>query len=877
MSKSRIGERVYRRLLRLYPRDFSDDYGDEMTRLYRDRVRSEGALSVWLALVVDLMSTAPREQCSTLVQDVRHAGRTWRRTPVLAMAAILTLALGVGANTAVFSVVHGVLLKPLPYPNADRLVEVFEDNSRAGGGPFFRVSLLNYLSWVERAKSFEALAAFNGRDFTLTEHGDPERILGSAVTASLFKVLGVAPIVGRPLTEDDEKLGAAPVALLAESLWARAFGGDPAIVGRTITLNGVRHQVIGIVPTGFREIGRTQIGSAGAGQIFVPLTMDTAQNRANHTLRVVGRLRHQVSLDQARDDMRRLATSMEDEFPATNRNWSVWIERPQYSMFDPRVRTSLLVLLGAVGGVLLIACANVANLVLARATGRRRELALRAALGARPARLARQLLTENMSLAVISGACGLTVAGLSMQALRTLIPATIPRVDEIRLDGTVLFFGLFITTACGVFFGMVPALRGARANLLPGLTQNGKGAIGPSHQRWRHGLVVAQTGLATMLVVVAALLLQSLVRLQQVPLGFEPRGVLTARVSTPQARYPNGPAMLEFQRRLLGSIETLPSVQGVGFITSAPFAPGVRRTATVEDRAMAGRSLEARASALEQVVSPGLFRALGVPLLAGRVFGAQDQAGSPLVAIVSESLARRLWTNADAVGRVLEFDGRSHEIVGVVGDTRGSDGTAHGGSLDRGPQPVLYISSAQFPQGTASLVIRTDATGHAILPAIRAAVREVEPTLPIPDLRPLGDWIGESAAAPRLTTTLAGAFAGAALFLTVVGIYGVMSYAVSQRTQEIGVRVAMGARRSSVIRLVLRSGMTWAAGGIGLGLIGAWSISHVVSSLLFGVSATDPVTFALTALALTVVAVLACTMPALRATRIDPVIALRAD
>ena len=877
MSKSRIGERVYRRLLRLYPRDFSDDYADEMTRLYRDRVRGEGAASVWLALVVDLVSTAPKEQCSTLVQDVRHAGRTWRRTPVLAVAAILTLALGVGANTAVFSVVHGVLLRPLPYPDVDRLVEVFEDNSRAGGGPFFRVSRLNYLSWVERAQSFEALAAFNGRDFTLTEHGDPERVLGSAVTASLFKVLGVAPIVGRPLTDDDEKLGAAPVALLAESLWARAFGGDPAIVGRTITLNGVRHQVIGIVPTGFREIGRTQIGSAGAGQIFVPMTMDTAQNRGNHTLRVVGRLRHQVSLDQARDDMRRLATSMEDEFPATNRNWSVWIERPQYSMFDPRVRTSLLVLLGAVGGVLLIACANVANLVLARATGRQRELALRAALGARPARLARQLLTENISLAVISGACGLTVAGLSMQALRTLIPATIPRVDEIRLDGTVLFFGLFITTACGVLFGMVPALRGARANLLPGLTQNGKGAIGPSHQRWRHGLVVAQTGLATMLVVVAALLLQSLVRLQQVPLGFEPGGVLTARVSTPQARYPNGPAMLEFQRRLLGSIETLPSVQGVGFMTSAPFAPGVRRTATVEDRAMAGRSLEARASALEQVVSPGLFRALGVPLLAGRVFGAQDRAGSPLVAIVSESLARRLWTNADAVGRVLEFDGRSHEIVGVVGDTRGSDGTARGGSLDRGPQPVLYISSAQFPQGTVSLVIRTDATGHAILPAIRAAVREIEPTLPIPDLRPLGDWIAESAAAPRLTTTLAGAFAGAALFLTVVGIYGVMSYAVSQRTQEIGVRVAMGARRISVIKLVLRSGMTWAAGGIVLGLIGAWSISRAVSSLLFDVSATDPVTFALTALALTVVAVLACTMPALRATRIDPVIALRAD
>src|SRR4029453_16850424 len=302
--------------------------------------------------------------------------------------------------------------------------------------------------------------------------------------------------------------------------------------------------------------------------------------------------------------------------------------------------------------------------------------------GARPARLARKLLTENVSLALISGACGITVAGLSMEALRTLIPATIPRVNEIRLDGTVLFFGLFITTACGVVFGIAPALRGARRGLLPALMQNGKGAIGPAHQLWRHGLVVAQTGLATMLVVMGALSLQSPVRLQEVPLGFEPGGVMTARVSTPQVKYPDAAAMLEFQRTLLRSLETLPSIRAVGSMTSAPFAPGVRRGVAVPDRAMTGRSLAARASALEQIVSPGLFRALGVPLLAGREFGAQDQPGSPLVAIVSASLARSLWPDGDAIGRVLEFDGRSHEIVGVVGDIRGSDGTARGGGLD---------------------------------------------------------------------------------------------------------------------------------------------------------------------------------------------------
>lgn len=877
MTKRTFGERVYRRLLRLYPRDFSDDYADEMTRLYRDRVRGEGATSVWFAFVADLARTAPREQVSTLVQDVRHAWRAWRRTPILALAAIVTLALGVGANTAVFSVVHGVLLRPLPYPEADRLVEVFEDNTRAGGGPFFRVSLLNYLTWVERARSFDVLAAFVGRAFTVTGHGDPERIPGSAVTASLFEVLGVQPIAGRPLSEEDEQPGAPPVALLAESLWMRGFGGDAAVVGRSIMLNGTRHRIVGIVPTSFREVGRTRIGSAGAAQIIVPLTMETRQSRANHTLRVVGRLRPQISLIQGRDEMHRLAAGMEDEFAATNRNWGVRIERLHDSMLDPQVRMSLLVLLGAVGVVLVIACANVANLVLARATSRQRELALRAALGARPARLARQLLTESVSLAMVSGACGVTVAVISMQALRTLIPATIPRVDEIGLDWTVLGFGLFITIGCGLFFGLAPATRGARANLLPALTHNGRGVLGSSRERWRHGLVVAQTGLATMLVVMAALLIQSLVRLQQVPLGFEPSGVMTARLSLPRVKYPDASATLAFHRTLLGSLETLSSVRAVGLMTSVPFAPGVRRAVTLRDRAAAGGSSDAPTSAVEQAVSPSLFRALGVKLLAGREFSAQDQPGSPLVAIVSEGLVRRLWADANAVGRVIEFDGRSHEVVGVAADIRGSEGTARGGGLDRDPNAVVYLSSAQFPQSTVSLVIRTDTQLEAILPAIRAAVRDIDPAQPIPELRRLEEWIAESTAQQRLTTALAGAFAFAALLLTAVGIYGVMSYGVSQRTQEIGVRMAVGAARASVVGLVLREGMTWGGAGIVIGLLAAWSTSRAVASLLFDISAADPLTFAVSALALAGVAGLACAVPAARATRIDPMNALRSE
>jgi putative ABC transport system permease protein len=878
VTKPHIGERVYRRLLRLYPRDFSDDYADEMARLYRDRAREEGAMNVWFSLLADLLRTAPEEQASTLVQDVRHAWRTWRATPGLALAAILTLALGVGANTAVFSVVHGVLLRSLPYPNADRLVEVFEDNTRTGGGPFFRVSLLNYLSWAERSRSFDALAAFNGRAFTVTEHGDPERVSGSAVTASLFQVLGLPPILGRPLSGDDERPGATPVALLAESFWLRGFGGDPSVVGRSIVLNGVPHQVVGIVPNTFREVGRTQIGSADAAQIFVPLARDTAQSRANRTLRVVGRLRPEISVDQGRDEMHRVGAALEEEFGASNRKWGVRMERLQDSMFDPRVRVSLLVLLASVGVVLLIACANVANLILARATTRRRELALRATLGASPARLARQLLTESVSLAMVSGACGLALAAISRQSLRSLIPATIPRVEEIGLDTTVLGFGLFTTLACGLFFGMLPAARGARIDLLSGLAHSGRGVLGPSRELWRHGLVVAQVGLATMLVVMAALLLQSLVRLQRVTLGFESGGVTTARLSVPPAKYPDAAATLAFHRRLLESLEALPSVRAVGFMTSAPFAPGVRRGIPLRDRTSPSESSDAPASAVEQIVSQGLFRALGVKLVAGREFGASDQLGSPLVAIVSESLARRLWVRSNPIGQVLQLDGRSHQVVGVVEDVRGNEGVGtRGGGLERDPGSTVYLSSAQFPQSTVSLVIRADVPLEAILPGVRAAIRELEPSQPVPDLRRLDDWIAESAAEPRLTTTLAGTFALAALFLTAVGIYGVISYSVTQRTQEIGVRMAIGAARASVVGLVLRGGMTWACTGIALGLLGAWAASRAVASLLFHMSAADPLTFVSAALALAAVAALASAVPAIRATRIDPVIALRGE
>jgi putative ABC transport system permease protein len=881
VTRHTFGARLYRRLLRLYPREFQEEYGAEMSCLYRDRVRDEGAaLKLWLALLADVLRTAPKEQLNVLMRDIRHAFRLFVRTPIVTATALLTIALGVGGSTAVFSVVHAVLLRPLPYPAPDRLVELFEDNPRANL-PMLRVSTLNYLSWAERTTSTEALAAFGGADVTLTDHGEPERLPGSAITASMFSVLGLPPLAGRGFRAEDERPGAPRVAVIAEALWRRRFGGDAAIVGQSITLNGERHQVIGVVPRAFREVGRAQIASAGGPQVFVPLTIDPArENRGNHVVRVVGRLRPGVSLDRARDEMRHIAAALEQEFPATNKGWGVRLETLYDSMLDERVRPSLLVLLAAVGMVLLIACANVANVLLARGVSRQRELALRTALGAGRSRLVRQLVTESVSLAVVSGTCGLLLAVFAVQTLRGMLPPTLTRIDEINVDATVLGLGLLLSLASGLFMGLVPAVRASRVALVPSLAQHGKGVAGPSGTLVGHVIVVAQMALATMLLVGAALLLQSFVRLQQVRPGFDPEGVITARISLPRAQYPDAARTWGFWRQLLESVDGMPQVQSVAVGITAPFGPGVRATGRAQDRARASSSTDEAAgiAAVEHMVSPDYFQALGLPLLVGRSFGQQDGLGSPLVAVVSENVARQLWADKTPVGQTLDWNGRQHEVVGVVGDIRGGDGRGRtGGGLDREPSAAVYLSAIQFPQRTMTLLVRTAAEPSAIVPAIARAVQDIDPAQPVYQARRLRDWLDESAAQPRFTTTLSGVFALVALLLAAVGVYGVLSYSVAQRTQEIGVRMAIGARRGQVMGLVLRDGMAWALSGITVGLLSAFVLSRGLGTLLFGVTARDPITYVTVGGMLAVVASIACCIPAARATRIDPVIALRAE
>jgi putative ABC transport system permease protein len=830
---------------------------------------------------------------NAMMQVVRNTFRSWRRTPAVALATVLTLAVGVGVSSAIFSVVHAVLFRPLPYPSPERLVEVFEANP-GGVRPTFRVSVLNYLSWAERSTTFESLAAFQDASFNISGESarDAERVPAMLVTASLFQVLGVAPLAGRPLSATDERPGSRAVAVLAESFWRARYAADPSVIGRTLTLNGESREIVGVVPDTFRSVGRSRISEAAGPRVFVPLTVDPARERStgsvigpssrgNRVMRVAGRLRPGTSLEQAQAEMSSIAAAMQQEFPATNEGWGVRLESAHASMLDEGVEPALLALLGAVGVVMLIACANVANLMLVKTTGRRRELALRTALGAAPGRLARQLLGESLCLAAVSGAVGIGASVLAVNALRSWLPRTVPRIDEVQVDVAVLGFGIAVALASGVLFGVLPAMRAGRVDSLEALTQDGRGLIGSPRSMMRQGLVAAQVALATALLVGATLLLQSFVRLQNVPLGFDPDGVLTARIGLPRAVYADGTRLAAFYQQLLARLAANPEVRGAALATSAPFTAGVRRGLAVSARIRltpdaTSAGTESTSRVVEHIVSDGYFRTLAIPILAGRPFDASDRAGLPPAVIVSDSVARRLWPGAPAVGQQLERDGRLHDVVGVAGDVRGADDRgARGGGLDRQPREAIYLSATQFPQATMTVLVRTSREAAAAAPPLRAAVRDIDPALPVDQVRPLEDWLADSAAQPRVTTTLAVMFAGTALLLAAVGIYGVVSYTVGERTAEIGLRVAVGATRGRIMALILRAGVMSALGGVMAGLGGAFLVNRWFASLLFEVRPDDPLVFALVAMVLVLVALLACYLPARRASHIDPLAAIR--
>ncbi|HEY1340861.1 MAG TPA: ABC transporter permease [Bryobacteraceae bacterium] len=856
-------ERCYRGLLLLYPEEFRYEYAGEMTQLFRERWRAESRLPLFFDLVADVILGSAREHFQMLLNDLRYALRSLRKTPMFAAAAVLTLALGIGANTAIFSVVNAVLLRPLPFANPERLVLVNEKNDKLRL-PNFGSSVLNYLSWKEQAQSFESMAAIGAGNYNLTGRVDPENFGGAAFSPSLLPLLGIQPVAGRGFREGEDRPGAAPVAIISESLWKRRFGGEASLLGGHVTLNGVVYTVVGIAPAALAVLL--------PGDIWTPLTIDPArEQRLNHVISTVARLKPGVTLRQAQAEMDTVAHRVGQQYPEV-RDWGINLVTFFRTFVSPRLQTALLVLLGAVVLVLLIACANVANLLLSRAAARQTEIAVRTAMGAGRGRIVRQLLTESMLLSTTGGAAGLLAALWTIRLINRGLPPNLLPIPAVPIDGGVLLFGLMLTAAAGIVFGLAPAWHASRTDLNAILKQGGRSGGGAARALPRNLLVGAELALSTVLLIGAGLLVQTLLKLERVTLGFRPEGLLTFQVSPPPARYRGPDRQWAFYHSLIESLESIPGVRAAGVSSGLPMGNGnytATATAPVGPAALpVGEALTVEWRA----VSPGFFHAMEIPLLRGRTFTEQDTPSSPRVAIISQLTARRFWGDADPLGHMLRLIGSGLEftVVGVVGDTRST-------ALATDPAPAMYFPAAFRTWPVMDIALRVAGNPDSALPAVRHKVHELDPELPLATVRTMDAWVSSSAAQSRLNAVLLGAFAAVALAIAAIGVYGVLSYSVNRRIREIGLRMALGARQGSVVRLVVREGMIVALAGIAAGLAAAFALKSALTTILFGVQADDPRTFAGVAAVLAGIALVACLLPARRAARIDPVVALREE
>jgi putative ABC transport system permease protein len=793
--------------------------------------------------------------------DLRYAARLLRKSPLFTITIILTLVIGIGATTAIFSVVNAILLRPLPFAEPDRLMQVAEKNDRLSL-PAFSSSALNYLSWKEQTQTFAALGAIRFVTFTLSGRGDPETYTGNAISASLMPLLGLPATLGRRFGDEDDRPGAAPVAIISESLWRRRFDGDPAAIGRAATINGTAYTVVGIAPRALTILTN--------GDIWVPLAIDPAREmRLNHVLFVVGRLRPGVTYQAAQAEMDTIAARVGQQYPE-NKDWGINLVSFTNTFVSSQLRTALLVLLVAVIFVLLIVSANVANLLLARALERQREMAVRAALGAGRARLLRQLLIESLLLSGIGGAAAIPVAAWAVALLESTLPRNVLPVPDIGLDTTVVLFAIGVTLLTGVVFGMAPAWQSARIDVNRTLKDGGRSASGGVRPLLRKGLACAELALATVLLVGATLLVRSLLELQRVPLGFDPEGVTAFQIALPPTKY-DGPKRVAFHRELGNAIAAVPGVQRAGTSSGIPFGVGNYTTSPVT---APGKSVLPPGTPVPvdwRVVSPAFFETMRIPLLRGRAFADSDTATAPAVMIVSRATARRFWGDDDPIGRTIRrvAESKDFTVIGVVGDVRST-------TLNR-ESPALYYSSGTVTWPLMDIVVRTAGDATPVMAAIRQKVRELDPDLPLSNVRPMSEWVATSAAQPRLNATLLGIFAVVALLVAAIGTYGVLAYSVSQRTKELGLRMALGADRAGVLRLVVREGMTVGLAGILGGVVAAIALSQALSALVFGVSVWDPWTYGGVAALLLLVALASCALPAIRASRVDPMTALRLD
>ncbi|MDP2577623.1 MAG: ABC transporter permease [Candidatus Palauibacterales bacterium] len=801
----------------------------------------------------------------SIIQDIRYAVRTLRKRPGFTAAALLTLALGIGANTAIFTVVNGVLLKPLPYDAPDQLVRIWGvDRTR---GPTRRnISPQDFLDWREQARSFEEIAAFTDSRETLTGDGEPERVRIGAVTHGYFRALRMRPALGRTFApEDDLPDAAAPVAVLSYEMWRTRFGGEPDIIGRTITINGDAVIVIGVAASDFRPPpSGTRL--VARHDLWLPLGLGPSRGRGGHWLTAIGRLQPGVTLDQAQAEMDAITVRLEQEYPNSNAGWGVRLE-PLRGAIVGDVRKALLVLFGAVGFVLLIASANLSNLLLIHASGKRRELALRAAIGAGRPRIVRQLLTESLVLSALGGAAGLLLAIWLSEALVGLGASAIPRVGEIGVDVWVLAFTAGVTLLIGIMVGLIPARLVSRPDLTATLSAGTRGsASSASRQRIQGVLVVSQIALALMLLIGAGLMIKSFRTLQAVDPGFDRDGVLTFDLALLSHAYPERPQVVAFYQELQERLEALPGVHATGSVSILPLRGWSCDGFEIEGRPWA--SPAAAECAEFRVVSGDYFGALGIARVRGRIFDERDHIRAPRVAVINEAMARRYWSGQDPIGKRLQY-GDLFEIVGVVSDIRQL-------GLDSEPLVAVYLDHRQYPfYRELTVAVGTLGAPSSAIGAVRAEIRAMDPDLPLSSVSTMSQLLSRSVAKERFRTLLLGLFAALAAALAVIGIYGVISYSVAQRTYEIGVRIALGARAEDVLRHVMRSGLKLALLGIGFGLLGAYALTRVLANLLFEVSVTDPPVFAVVTLLLGGVALAATYVPGNRATKIDPVEALR--
>jgi putative ABC transport system permease protein len=799
----------------------------------------------------------------SLWQDLRCGARMLRKKAGFTAVAVLTLALAIGANTAIFSVIQAVLLSPLPYDKPDRIVLLMESNP-AKGFPTFSVSPPNYVDWHSSTSSFEAMASVSPGSFNYTSGVEPERLVGARVAPSFFSVFGAKPALGRTFLPEDDVQGTAGVVVLSYGLWTRHFGSDPQMLGKSLTLDGQSYRVVGVMQNDFQF--------PRGVELWLPseFTKDDLgpDARGAHYLRVLARLKRGVSLQQAQAEMQAVSSSLERQYPRTNNGWtSRVVSLSERTVGD--VRPTLLVLFGAVGFLLLIACANVANLLLARASARRREIAIRFSLGAGRLRIARQLLTESILLSGIASAIGLLFAEWAIRAVRTLPPSNLPRTASIQLDLPVLGFTAAIAIFTGLLFGFAPSLQITRGTPAETLKEGGRSSSRERHDV-RSALVVLETTLALVLLVGSGLLLKSFVRLQSVDLGFQPRNILTGEVSLPRSKYAADQERIQFFEQVL---ERLQNVKGV---REAALASGNPMQGSNYSFAFATKDLQAlspadQPSAGYYVVSPNYFETLGIPLLVGRTFTRQDSYGSPRVAIISHTLAQRFFRDRNPIGQTIAIGAGPgtvwREIVGVVGDVK--DETPEESAM------TAYEPYTQMAWGDMTLFVRSDGDVSQMAATLRSQVASVHKDQPVADISTGEQLMARAVAQPQLRTLLLSLFAGLALVLASLGIYGVMSNTVAQRTQEIGVRMALGAGQSTVLRLVLGNGMRLTLLGIALGSAGAFALTRLMKGFLFHVTPTDPATFVGVALFLFLVALLASYIPARRATRVDPVVALR--